>query len=90
MQSAAALDEANIFQVYTVGVNNARLDQLNLISSGNTEFVYYHSTFSSTSLIVIADRIIERLRGMFIHDLAEYPCTVSYSIYIYTCTCIYM
>ena len=81
LQSAAALKEANIFQVYTVGVGDARLDQLNLISSGNTEFVYYHSTFTSTSLIVIADRIIERLRGMFVHDLAKY---LLLAIYIYT------
>ena len=64
VRSVAALQAANIFQVYSVGVSNARLDQLNLIASGNSDFVYYHSTFTDTSLIVIAEGIIKRLKGM--------------------------
>ena len=64
VESAAALQAANIFQVYSVGVSNARLDQLNLIASGNSDFVYYHSMFTDTSLIIIAESIIKRLKGI--------------------------
>ena len=64
--AVAALSEANIFQVYSVGVDNAALDQLNLIASSNSDYVYYHSQFTETSLVVIGEKIIERLRGSYI------------------------
>ena len=63
--AVAALAAANIFQVYSVGVDNARLDQLNLIAFNNSDFVYYHSDFTSTSLITIAEQIIKRLKGTY-------------------------
>ena len=62
--AVAALAAANVFQVFSVGVDGARLDQLNLIAFNNTDNVYYHSNFTATSLIVIAESIIERLKGM--------------------------
>ena len=65
--AAAALSETNIFQVYSVGVDNAALDQLNLIALSNADFVYYHSQFTETSLVVIAKKIIERLKGSYIY-----------------------
>ena len=64
--AATALAEANIFQVYSVGVDNAAVDQLNLIALSNSDFVYYHSTFTETSLVIIAERIIERLKGIYV------------------------
>ena len=64
--AVAELEAANIFQVYSVGVSNARVDQLNLIASGNSDFVYYHSTFTETSLITIAEGIIKRLKGVLL------------------------
>jgi len=60
--SAEELAETNIFEVFTVGVGSARVDQLNLISQ-TAEFVYYHSNFTNTSLITIAQEIIQRLKG---------------------------
>ena len=63
--SAEQLAETNIFEVFTVGVGSARVDQLSLISQ-TAEFVYYHSVFTSTSLITIAQEIIERLKGYII------------------------
>ena len=69
-----ALVAANIFQVYSVGVDNARLDQLNLIASNNSDFVYYHSTFTETSLVIIAERIIERLKGSYNVSKHMYVC----------------
>ena len=60
--SAEQLAETNIFEVFTVGVGSARVDQLNLISQ-TAEFVYYHSVFTNTSLITIAQEIIEELKG---------------------------
>ena len=63
--AVAALAGANIFQVYAVGVDNARLDQLNLIAFNNSNFVYYHSNFTSTSLVTTAEQIVARLRGMY-------------------------
>ena len=64
--AVAELEATNIFQVYSVGVNNARIDQLNLIASSNADFVYYHSSFTETSLITIAEGIIKRLKGMLL------------------------
>ena len=61
--SVAALAATNIFQVYSVGVDNAALDQLNLIALNNADSVYYHSQFTETSLVIIAESIIERLKG---------------------------
>ena len=64
--SLAAFAAANIFQVYSVGVDNARLDQLNLIALNNSDNVYYHSNFTEISLITIAKNIIERFKGMLL------------------------
>ena len=68
MPSATALAATNIFQVYSVGVDRARVDQLNVIALGNSEFVYYHSNFNERSLVVIAERMIEKLKGMFSYN----------------------
>ena len=61
--AAEALAETNIFEVFTVGVASARIDQLNLISQ-TADLVYYHSIFTNTSLITLAQEIIERLKGV--------------------------
>ena len=63
--AVAALAAAGIFQVYSVGIDSARLDQLNLIALNNSDYVYYHADFNENSLSVIAKRIIERLRGTY-------------------------
>jgi len=60
--SAEELAATNIFEVFTVGVGSARIDQLNLISQ-TANLVYYHSVFTNTSLMTIAQEIIERLKG---------------------------
>ncbi len=61
--AVAALAAENIFQVYAVGVDNARLDQLNLIAFNDTDFVHYHSTFTEASLGEIASKIIKVLKS---------------------------
>ena len=63
-QSAGELAATNIFQLFSVGVDNAALDQLNLIALNDTDYVYFHPQFTNTSLVVIAESIIERLKGM--------------------------
>ena len=61
--SAEQLAETNIFEVFTVGVGSATIDQLNLISQ-TPELVYYHDVFTNTSLVTIANAIIEILKGV--------------------------
>ncbi|XP_065905349.1 sushi domain-containing protein 2-like isoform X2 [Dysidea avara] len=63
--AAEALAETNIFEVFTVGVGSARVDQLNLISQ-TAELVYYHSVFTEDSLATIAQEIARRLKVRFI------------------------
>ena len=63
-QSAAELAATNIFQLFSVGIVNARLDQLNLIASNESDNVYFHPQLTNTSLVVIAESIIKRLKGM--------------------------
>ena len=69
--SAEELAETNIFEVFTVGVGAARVDQLNLISQ-SAEYVYYHEVFTANSLVTIAQEIVERLRG----KLYGYACVL--------------
>ena len=63
-QSARELGATNIFQLFSVGIANAALDQLNLIALNDSDNVYFHPQFTNTSLVVIAESIIERLKGM--------------------------
>ena len=63
-QSARELGATNIFQLFSVGIAGAQLDQLNLIALNDTNNVYFHPQFTNTSLVVIAESIIERLKGM--------------------------
>ena len=63
-QSAGELAATNIFQLFSVGIAGARLDQLNLIALNDSDNVYFHPQFTNTSLVVIAESIIERLKGM--------------------------
>ena len=63
-QSARELGATNIFQLFSVGIAGAQLDQLNLIALNDTDNVYFHPQFTSTSLVVIADSIIKRLKGL--------------------------
>ena len=72
--SAEELAETNIFEVFTVGVGAARVDQLNLISQ-SAEYVYYHEVFTANSLVTIAQEIVERLRG----KLYGYVCWLNVS-----------
>ena len=61
--SAEELAETNIFEVFTVGMGSARIDQLNLISQ-TAELVYYHDVFTDISLVTIAEEIIQKLKGV--------------------------
>ena len=63
-QSARELGATNIFQLFSVGIAGAQLDQLNLIALNDSNNVYFHPQFTNTSLVVIAESIIERLKGM--------------------------
>ena len=62
--AVAELAATNIFQLYSVGVDSARLDQLNLIALNDSVYVYYQSNFTERSLVIISEEIIERLKGM--------------------------
>ena len=84
--AVAELEATNIFQVYSVGVGDARVDQLNLIASSNSDFVYYHSYFTATSLITIAERIIERLKGTLLILVIMFVCTYYMYKHTYTLT----
>ena len=63
-QSARELAATNIFQLFSVGIANAALDQLNLIALNDSDNAYFHPQFTNTSLVDIAESIIERLKGM--------------------------
>ena len=63
-QAAPELAATNIFQLFSVGIAGAELDQLNLIALNDSDYVYFHPQFTNTSLVVIAESIIERLKGM--------------------------
>ena len=60
LSAAAALHASNIFDVYAVGVDGADLTELQGIAS-NPEFVFFTSSFTSTSLQQIQDRILSPL-----------------------------
>ena len=59
--AAIALHEADIFQVYAIGVSGADLTQLNIIANNNSDFVFFSSTFDSNLLRHIEDEVIEDL-----------------------------
>ena len=59
--AAQALHSANIFRVYAVGVSGANISQLNVIAGGNSDFVFYSSTFDSGVLRRIEAEVIEEL-----------------------------
>ena len=61
------LHDADIFQVYAIGVSGANVSQLNVIAGGDTDFVYYSNTFDSGVLRRIEDEVIEELcTGVYI------------------------
>ena len=66
LPAATALAAINIFQVYAVGVDYARLEQLNLIAFDNTDSVYYHPTFTNTSLDNFTTKITDKLKSKYI------------------------
>ena len=66
--AAMALHDANIFQVYAIGVAGADLTQLNAIANNRSNFVYYSNTFDSNLLRRIENEVIEDLcNGMYVH-----------------------
>ena len=73
--AAEALHDANIFQVYAIGVAGADITQLNVIANNNSELVFFSSTFDSDLLRRIEDEVIE--------DLCEGTYLL---IYLYICT----
>ena len=60
LSAAAALHASNIFDVFAVGVDGAYMPELEGIAS-SPEFVFFTSSFSSTSLHQLQDSIIPRL-----------------------------
>lgn len=71
--AAMALHEANIFQVYAIGVAGADLTQLNVIANNDSNFVFYSNTFDNNLLRRIEDEVIEELcNGMYIHTRTYY------------------
>ena len=60
--AAAALHALNIFDVYAVGIDGAYLPELQGIAS-SPEFVFFTSSFNSTGLRQLQDRIIPQLCG---------------------------
>jgi len=60
LSAAAALHTSNIFDVFAVGVGGANLNELEGIAS-NTNFVFFTSSFNSTGLQLLQDRIIPQL-----------------------------
>ena len=76
--AATALHDADIFQVYAIGVSGANVTQLNVIAGGDSDRVYYSNTFDSNVLRRIEEEVIEELcTGMYV-------CTVCLHI-IYCC-----
>ena len=60
LSAAAALHTSNIFEVYAVGVDGADLTELEGIAS-SPELVFFTSSFNSTGLQQLQDRIIPQL-----------------------------
>ena len=66
LSAAAALHASNIFDVYAVGVGGANLDELEGIAS-NPNFVFFASSFNSTGLQQLQNRIIPELcEGIYV------------------------
>ena len=59
--AAAALHDADIFEVYAIGVSGANITQLNVIAGGDSDHVYYSNTFDSEVLRRIENEVIEDL-----------------------------
>lgn len=62
--AANLLKETGIFELYSVGVGNANLTDLELIVSNDLDFVYYQIPFTKDTLRYFSERIIERLEGL--------------------------
>ena len=62
LSAAAALHTSNIFDVYAVGVDGANLPELHGIAS-NPDFVLFTSSFNSTGLQQLQNRIMPQLCG---------------------------
>ena len=60
LSAAIALHVSNIFDVYAVGVDGAYLPELEGIAS-SPEFVFFTSSFNSTGLQQLQDKIIPQL-----------------------------
>ena len=58
--AAAALHDANIFDVFAVGVGGADLNELRMIAS-SSEFVFFTDSFDSTGLEQLQNRIQSQL-----------------------------
>lgn len=76
--AATALHDADIFQVYAIGVSGANVTQLNVIAGGDSDHVYYSNTFDSNVLRRIEEEVIEEL------CTGTYVCTMCLHI-IYCC-----
>ena len=60
--AAAALHTSNIFDVFAVGVNGTRLDLTGLKAiASSPEFVFFTSSFYSTGLKLLQDKILPQL-----------------------------
>ena len=60
--AAAALHASNTFDVYAIGIDGAYLPELQGIAS-SPEFVFFTSSFNSTGLQQLQDRIIQQFCG---------------------------
>ena len=60
LSAAAALHASNIFNVFAVGVGGADLNEIEAIAS-SPEFVFFTSSFTSSGLQQLQERIIEQL-----------------------------
>lgn len=79
--AAAALHATNIFQVYAIGVSGANVTQLNVIAGGNSDFVYYSSTFDNNVLRRIEGEVIEELcTGKYVGFTYLHP--YNYVVYV--------
>jgi len=66
LSAAAALHASNIFDVFAVGVDGAYMPELEGIAS-NPNFVFFTSSFNSTGLQQLQNRIIPELcEGMYV------------------------
>lgn len=71
--AAVALHDADIFEVYAIGVSGADITQLNVIANNNSDLVFFSSTFDSDLLRRIEDEVIE--------DLCEGRCVCTYLLH---------